>query len=114
MKQGIFLNIFVGVCYDIYRLNKLSDELNTQKSTSLKHASSVSETLDAARSEIALLKSELKKSERQKQELVIAFKKQMQLIDVLRRQKLHLEASRVLQFREEEFTRCLDWKLESS
>lgn len=34
----------------------------------------------------------------------------MKLIDVLKRQKMHLEAAKVLQFAEQEFLNALDWQ----
>ena len=48
--------------------------------------------------------------EKQRNELLHGFKKQMELIDVLKRQKLDLEAAHVLKYTEEEFMQTLDWK----
>ena len=49
-----------------------------------------------------------KRLERQKAELVVAFKKQLRLIDILKRQKMHLAAAKMLQLTEEEFMKAMD------
>ena len=61
-----------------------------------------SELLDRA-------KSRIKQLERHREDLIDAFRKQMKLIDILKRQKVHVEAARLLQFVEEDFMRTLDW-----
>jgi hypothetical protein len=45
----------------------------------------------------------------QKSTLLSAFEKQQKLVDVLRQQRLHIEAAKVLAFAEEEFVKTLEW-----
>jgi len=58
--------------------------------------------------EIKRLQTENKKLEKQNKEVISGFKKQLQLIDVLKRQKIHLQAAKMLAFTEDEFTRTID------
>jgi hypothetical protein len=66
------------------------------------------EVKDVARSEHSRAISEVKRLERHRGELMVVLRKQAKLIDVLRRQRAHLEAARLLAFTEDEFMRLLD------
>merc|ERR1712226_1713963 len=91
------------------RLNRALEEVEKHK-TALKSAKESTAALnDADRKHMEQLKSENKKLDNQKSELIVAFKKQLKLIDILKRQKMHIEAAKLLEFSEEEFIRALDW-----
>ena len=89
-------------------INKLKGQMTDNQQQSKMSSQSQSSNmvdrslLDSAESKIRLL-------EKQKVDLIAAFKKQMRLIDVLKRQKAHLEAAKLLSFTEEEFVKALDW-----
>ena len=51
---------------------------------------------------------ENKKLEKQKNDLYAAFKKSLKLCSILKKQKVHLENARLLQFTEEEFKNLMD------
>lgn len=58
--------------------------------------------------ELSHLRTENKKLEAQRLELITCVRKQNRLIDVLKRQKMHLEAAKLLQITEEEFVKTLE------
>ncbi|EQC39819.1 hypothetical protein SDRG_03239 [Saprolegnia diclina VS20] len=49
-----------------------------------------------------------KRAEKQKSELLVAYKKQAKLIEVLKRQRIHLEAAKDLELTEAEFAKTVD------
>lgn len=53
----------------------------------------------------------IKVLEKQRADLIDGFRKQLKLIDILKRQKVHIEAARLLAFTEDEFMKTLDWKI---
>ena len=70
------------------RLNRALEDAERYKSELEKLRSSTREKSDSVRRNIDQLTSENRRLERQKSDLIAAFKKQMKLIDVLRRQKV--------------------------
>lgn len=91
------------------RLNRAVEETDRYKAELDKVRSSTRESVESMRHNVDTLMAENRRLEKQKSELISAFKKQMKLIDVLRRQKMLIEASKCLRITEEEFLRALDW-----
>eukprot|EP00656_Telonema_subtile_P043002 TRINITY_DN4919_c0_g1_i2.p1 TRINITY_DN4919_c0_g1~~TRINITY_DN4919_c0_g1_i2.p1 ORF type:complete len:356 (-),score=96.60 TRINITY_DN4919_c0_g1_i2:4-1071(-) len=90
------------------RLNRALEEVERLKGQIKDSQSNARNTGDSLRKGHDQLVADNKKLEKQKAELIVAFKKQLKLIDVLRRQKMHVEAARLLSFTEEEFTKTLE------
>uniref|UniRef100_A0A8C8U770 Testis expressed gene 9 n=1 Tax=Peromyscus maniculatus bairdii TaxID=230844 RepID=A0A8C8U770_PERMB len=91
------------------RLNRALEEAEKYKVELSKLRQSNKDIANEDHQKIEVLKSENKKLERQKGELMIGFKKQLKLIDILKRQKMHIEAAKMLSFSEEEFMKALEW-----
>jgi len=65
--------------------------------------------MNKIKKKIEQLTNENRRLEKQRLELMNAFKRQLKLIDILKKQKLHLEASKMLQFAEEDFCKAIEW-----
>ncbi|XP_049628796.1 testis-expressed protein 9 [Suncus etruscus] len=92
------------------RLNRALEEIEKYKLELSKLRQNNKNITNEEHRKIEDLKSENRKLQKQKGELMIGFKKQLKLIDVLKKQKMHIEAAKMLSFTEEEFMKALDWE----
>lgn len=90
------------------RLNRLIEEVERYKQQIKDLKSNEGDVNERSKREIERLTQDNKRLERQKNEVLAAYKKQLKLIDVLKRQKMHLEGARLLAFTEEEFLKTLE------
>ncbi|XP_062405783.1 testis-expressed protein 9 [Sardina pilchardus] len=91
------------------RLNRAVEEAEKYKMQLNKIKQTTKDAAHQEHQRIEALQAENKKLEKQKAELLVGFKKQLKLIDILKRQKMHFEAAKMLAFTEEEFMKALDW-----
>ncbi|XP_059215192.1 testis-expressed protein 9 isoform X2 [Centropristis striata] len=91
------------------RLNRALEEVERLKTQLNKMKQSNKDKISEEHQSKENLLAENKMLKKQKAELILGFKKQLKLIDVLKRQKMHFEAAKLLSFTEEEFMKALDW-----
>ena len=91
------------------RLQRALEDVDKLKATITKLKTELRDGEKDRRTERDKLDQRCKRLERQKAEVLAAFRKQMKLIDILKRQKVHMEAARLLNFTEEEFMRVVNW-----
>ncbi|KAL5020276.1 hypothetical protein ScPMuIL_003168 [Solemya velum] len=91
------------------RLNRALEEIEKYKEQLQRSKTSSKEVTDQEKRRVDQLMADNKRLEKQKQELMAGFRKQLKLIDVLKRQKMHIEAAKMLSFSEEEFVKALEW-----
>lgn len=91
------------------RLSRALKEVERYKKSVASRVSEKRQDDEEVRREKDKLSAQIKSLERQRAELLAAFKKQLKLIDILKRQKVHAEAAKLLQFTEEEFMKVIEW-----
>ncbi|XP_063170576.1 testis-expressed protein 9 isoform X2 [Candoia aspera] len=91
------------------RLNRALEEAEKCKMELNRLKQSNKDVVNQEHKKLEELKIENKRLEKQKEELMAGFKKQLKLIDILKRQKMHVESAKMLSFTEEEFMKALEW-----
>ncbi|XP_070814440.1 testis-expressed protein 9 [Chaetodon trifascialis] len=91
------------------RLNRALEEVEKLKTQLSKMKQMNKDKISEEHQSKENLLAENKMLKKQKAELIVGFKKQLKLIDILKRQKMHFEAAKLLSFSEDEFMKALDW-----
>ena len=91
------------------RLQRALEDVEKHKAAADRERRAARDGVDEHRKEREGLEQKIRRLERQKLEVLAAFKKQIKLIDILKRQKVHMEAARILAFTEDEFMRVVNW-----
>lgn len=95
---------------DTHKINRLNEQLSIQKQAAAKLEAGFVSRQDVLKKQNSTLVLEKSKLEKQKIEMSNIIKKQCMLINVLQRQKTHVEAMCLLGLTEKEFLKVLDRK----
>ncbi len=90
------------------RLNRALEEIEKYKSKVQSTKIHEKDATAELKQQNEKLAEDNRRLEKQKIELIAAFKKQLKLIDILKRQRIHMEAARMMQFTEEEFSKTIE------
>ena len=95
------------------RLNRATETIESLKEQLKEARAGGREDSDTLRKQNEKMISEMRRLEKQRNELLNAFRKQLKLINVLKRQKLHIESAKLLNYTEAEFSKTLELGIES-
>mmetsp|Transcript_51247 Transcript_51247/g.81660 ORF Transcript_51247/g.81660 Transcript_51247/m.81660 type:complete len:351 (+) Transcript_51247:73-1125(+) len=90
------------------RLNRALEDAEKYRNLLTRYKEEHKNSNQVHNSDLLQLRNENRVLIKQKNELLSAFKKQLKLIDILKKQKIHLESAKVLQFTEQQFIKTLD------
>lgn len=90
------------------RFTRSSEEVSSLRAHVKELKSSFRDDRDVSNNANTKLVSDIRRLEKEKAELVKAFKQQMKLVDVLKKQRVHIEAAQLLNFTEAEFRKALE------
>lgn len=91
------------------RMYRTNEELENLKNTLSAYKDSEREMKDSTRLDKEIQEKQIKSLKKQRSDLLEAYKKQLYLIDNLRRQNICLEQAKLLKFGEKELSKVLDW-----
>lgn len=90
------------------RLARAQEEIDKLKAALHAEKTATAEAAGSHRREVDALQAMVRRVEKQRTEVLAAFRKALKLVDVLKRQKIHMEAARMLAFTEAEFAKVLE------
>ena len=90
------------------RLNRALEDAEKYKNLLAKYKNENKNSSQIHNKDLVNIKNENRVLIKQKNELLSAFKKQSKLIDILKKQKIHLESAHILNFTEKQFIKTLD------
>ncbi|XP_022902161.1 testis-expressed protein 9 [Onthophagus taurus] len=91
---------------------KASEDVEKHKAAYKNAKQEEKELRETHKKQISELSGVIKRIERHKMEILNGFKKQLLLINNLKKQKMHIESIKLTEKADEDFMKLLDWKIE--
>lgn len=95
------------------RLTKITEDLECVKKNLLSSKATAVDLQATQTKELGFAEKQLKMLAQQRDGLVAAYKRQLMLLDNLKRQNVCLQQAKLLEFVEQDFVKMLDWNQQS-
>lgn len=107
-KKNLRFYFFRFSIYHLTRINRIQEEMDKLKIQNKGEKISKIEKASDSKKSNESLQQENKLFEKQRNELLQGVKKQLKLIDILKRQRTHLEAAQLFHYTQNEFLKTLE------